>query len=471
MSGTRRRTDERQNETVTIDGRSIRLTNLDKVMYPATGTTKRDVIDYYRAVARALLPHAEDRPVTRKRWVNGVGTKSHPGDVFFQKNLDKSTPEWITRRKIRHRDHTNYYPLARDEAALAWMAQIAALELHVPQWQFGRNGQPRRPDRLIFDLDPGAGAGLGECAEVAKLVRAILGDRGLDAVPVTSGSNGIHVYAPLDGRTNSDGALSLAHEIARELEADHPDLVVSDMKKSVRKGKVLVDWSQNNFSKTTVCPYSLRGRLRPRVAAPRKWHELDSDGFGQLEYRQVLDRLSATGDLFILGSQRPDRLDDYRSKRKKAQTIEPVPDNRPGSSDGRSFVIHEHHASSLHWDFRLEHDGVLVSWALPKGVPTSRKSDHLAVQTEDHPLEYGSFEGTIPGGQYGAGRVTIWDSGDYELEKWRDGEEIVVVLHGRADGGLGGARKFALIHTKHGDKDTKSNWLIHRMSRTSKKSG
>ncbi|WP_414172229.1 DNA polymerase ligase N-terminal domain-containing protein [Clavibacter tessellarius] len=158
-----------------------------------------------------------------------------------------------------------------------------------------------------------------------------------------------------------------------------------------------------------------------------------------------------------------DRLATYRAKRDAAKTSEPVPADAPAPSEGRSFVIQEHHARALHWDFRLEHDGVLVSWALPKGVPTEHGTNHLAVQTEDHPVEYGSFEGTIPAGEYGGGEVTIWDAGTYELEKWRDGKEVIATLHGRGSGtGIDGPRRYALIHTGgHGKAD--ANWLIHLM--------
>ncbi|GAB3561314.1 ATP-dependent DNA ligase [Spelaeicoccus albus] len=458
-----RSTTPKKSQTVTVDGHRIKLTNLDKVMYPASGTTKRDVLDYYRAAADSLIKHATGRPVTRKRWVNGVGTKSDPGNVFFQKNLDDSTPSWVVRRRIKHKDHTNEYPLAGDEATLVWLAQIAALELHVPQWQFGKNGRPKHPDRLVLDLDPGEGAGLAECAEVALQARSILADMGLAPVPVTSGSKGMHIYAALNGRQTCDQVEKVAHELARALEADHPDLVVSEMKKAARKGKVFVDWSQNNFAKTTVCPYSLRGKAKPFVAAPRRWEEIETAGLEQLEYRQVLSRLETDGDLFASSSEEPDRLATYRSMRDAAKTSEPVPTGKPNSSTGNSFVIHEHHARQLHWDFRLERDGVLASWALPKGVPTDPSANHLAVQTEDHPLEYGSFEGSIPKGEYGAGEVRIWDDGHYKAEKWKDGEEIVVTLHGRRRGGLGGELKFSLIHTEHGGKDSEKNWLIHAM--------
>ncbi|MBM7025602.1 ATP-dependent DNA ligase [Clavibacter zhangzhiyongii] len=473
-------------QQVEVEGRRITLSNLDKVLYPETGTTKGDVIAYYAAIAPHMIPHLRDRPVTRKRWVDGVGTDEHPGKMFFQKDLDAHTPEWVLRRAIQHRDHANDYPLANDVATLTWLGQIAALELHVPQWRFGRTGDVRRPDRLVLDLDPGPGAGLPECVEVAKAARAILRDMGLEPYPVTSGSKGVHLYAALDGSHDAAAISEVAHELARALEADHPDLVVSDMKKALRQGKVLVDWSQNNPNKTTVAPYSLRGRSRPTVAVPRTWRELASPTLRHLEMDEVIARMRKRADplapveeghresleptperLAGFARTEPDAADDrlatYRSKRDAARTSEPVPAEPPAPSEGRSFVIQEHHARALHWDFRLEHDGVLVSWALPKGVPTEHGTNHLAVQTEDHPVEYGSFEGTIPAGEYGGGEVTIWDAGTYEVEKWRDGKEVIATLHGRGEGtGIDGPRRYALIHTGgHGKAD--ANWLIHLM--------
>jgi len=462
---------------VSVDGHRIRLSNLDKVLYPATGTTKRDVLDYYARIAEVLIPHSANRPATRKRWVHGVGTAEKPGQMFFQKNLDDSAPSWVKRRTIEHKDHSNEYPLVNDLATLTWLAQIAALEIHVPQWQFGRTGTQKNPDRLVLDLDPGPGVGLAECAEVARLARDLLTGMGLDPLPVTSGSKGIHLYAALDGKQTSDEVSAVAHELARALEADHPELVVSDMKKTLRDGKVLVDWSQNNGSKTTITPYSLRGRERPTVAAPRTWRELAAKSLAQLEFDEVLARVARRGDPLAgltsghLGSLEPtpermagfehagnERLDKYRSMRDAAKTPEPVPESTVGG-DGSSFVIQEHHARRLHWDFRLEHEGVLVSWALPKGVPTDAKVNHLAVQTEDHPIEYGAFEGRIPAGEYGAGEVTIWDSGSYELEKWREGEEVIVVVHGEKHG----THRYALIHSGGGGGRAENNWLIHLM--------
>lgn len=460
-------------------GRELTLTNLDKIIYPETGTTKAHVLAYYAAVAHVLIPAAASRPATRKRWVNGVGTAEKPGEVFFQKNLEDSAPGWLPRAAITHKDRTIYYPLVNDPATLTWFGQINSLEIHVPQWKVDSHGNQLNPDRLVLDLDPGEGAGLEECVEVALLARSILQDVGLDPVPVTSGSKGIHLYAGLDGTQTSDQISDFAHELARALEADHPDLAVSDMKKTLRKGKVLVDWSQNSAAKTTIVPYSLRGRHTPTVAAPRTWREISSANLQHLDYKEVMRRVKAGKEPFAAiaaGTGRPGspgdtqhdggahpRLERYRSMRDPNATPEPFTGTE---GTGNTFVIQEHHASRLHFDFRLEYDGVLVSWALPKGVPESGDKNHLAVQTEDHPLDYATFEGTIPKGQYGAGEVTIWDHGTYELEKWINGREVIATLTGSEGGGLGGTRKFALIHTGRGQgKDSEGQWLIHLMDK------
>ena len=455
-------------QTVTVDGRLIKLTNLDKVLYPATQTTKADVLAYYAQVAGVMLPHLRDRPATRKRWPDGMGSGEKKPTVFFNKDLAKGTPDWVQRYKIAHRDHDNYYPVVNDLATLTWLAQLAALEIHVPQWKFARDGQPRNPDRLVLDLDPGPGVTLPECAEIAVLVRDILHDIGHDPVPVTSGSKGIHLYAPLDGSLSTEQASDVARELAMALESEHRDRVISSMKRSERDGKVFLDWSQNNGAKTTVSPYSMRGRDRPTVAAPRTWEELTSRDLGQVSYTEMEGRIAELGDLMAPmadhGPSGSDKLATYRSMRDARKTPEPVPASSPGQDhDGQSFVIQEHHARRLHYDFRLERDGVLVSWAVPKAPPTDPKTNHLAVQTEDHPLEYGSFEGDIPKGEYGGGNVRIWDSGTYRLHKWQEGKEVIVTLFGQPDGGLGGVRKFALIHTGGGSAQPEKNWLIHLM--------
>ena len=283
-----------------------------------------------------MLPHLYERPATRKRWPDGVapGPGGKAPIVFFAKDLGAGTPDWVVRRKIAHRDHDNYYPVVNDLATLTWLAQLAALEIHVPQWRFGRNGQPRNPDRLVLDLDPGPGVSLTDCAEIALLARDILRDIGHDPVPVTSGSKGVHLYAPLDGSQSPEQATAVARELARALEADHRDRVISSMKRSERDGKVFLDWSQNNGSKTTDLAL-LAARSRP--ADGRRAPHLGGDGrpgppAAGLHRGAGADRRPAGPDG---PAGRPGGARDagpagrpYRSMRDAAKTPEPVPAER-----------------------------------------------------------------------------------------------------------------------------------------------
>lgn len=438
-------------QRVRVGGRELTVSNLDKVLYPATGTTKADVMRYYQAVADVLVPQVRRRPVTRKRWPEGVDKQS-----FFRKDLEGSAPAWVPTGTIQHTTSVNAYPLIDGSATLAWLSQVAALELHTPQWRFGADGKPQNPDRLVLDLDPGPGIELHDTAEVALMCREILEDMGLTCVPVTSGSKGIHLYAGLDGTSDAIAVTNVAKTLAQHLQRAHPDRITATMAKAERTGRVFIDWSQNNGKKTTISPYSLRGKARPTVAAPRTWDEIADPHLAQLELDEVIARVEDGLDpIADLGAAGEDRLTAYRSMRDKSKTGEPVPDAAPAPRAGEPiFVIGEHDASHLHWDFRLEHDGVLVSWAVPKGPPLDTDVNRLAVQTEDHPIEYAEFEGTIPKGQYGAGTVKIWDIGTCEIEKWRD-REIIAVLRGRDGGGLGGIpRRFALIRTDE------KNWLL-----------
>ena len=443
----------------------VKLTNADKVLYPATGTTKSDIFDYYTGIAKVMVPHIAGRAATRKRWPNGVNQTS-----FFEKQLASSAPEWLPRASVVHRSGTTTYPIIDSPDGLAWIAQQAALEVHVPQWRFvaewTRQGEELKPGpatRLVFDLDPGEGVTMPQLAKVARAVRDLMADMGLTTYPLTSGSKGLHLYCPLDKPVSSQGAVVLAKRVAQQLESSMPKLVTATMTKSLRAGKIFVDWSQNSGSKTTIAPYSLRGREYPTVAAPRTWDELDDKKLRQLRYDEVLKRVERDGDLLApldADVRTPDRLTKYRGMRDASKTPEPVPSAKPAAGQSNSFVIQEHHARRLHYDFRLERDGVLVSWAIPKNLPETTAVNHLAVHTEDHPLEYGSFEGTIPKGEYGGGKVVIWDSGTYDTEKFNDPAdkdsgkkgEVIVTLHGQRISG-----RYALIQTK-GDQ-----WLAHRM--------
>jgi bifunctional non-homologous end joining protein LigD len=289
-----------------VAGRTLKISNLDKVLYPVTGTTKGEVLNYYARIAPVLLPHLEDRAVTRIRWPHGVQS-----EMFFEKNLPAGAPSWLRRAKVpttgsRSGSETPgeiTFPIIDGVAALTYLVNLASLELHVHQWTVTKSGKLRKPNRLVIDLDPGEPAGLMQCCEVATLVRDKLAGRDLEAKPVTSGSKGLHLYAALPGKLDSDGTTALAREVAEELQAEHPKLVTATMTKAKRSGKVFLDWSQNAGSKTTVSPYSLRGKEKPWVATPVTWAEVeegaeDEFGLGQFRFDEVLQRVEEHGDLF-----------------------------------------------------------------------------------------------------------------------------------------------------------------------------
>ena len=287
---------------VEADGRAVKVTHLDKVLYPRTGTTKAEVLHHYASLAPVLLPLLAGRCVTRIRWPHGVGDQS-----FFEKNTPAGTPSWVRVVEVPGSGGNVRFPVVEDLATLIWLANLSALELHVHQWRVDAEGRPQPPDRLVVDLDPGEPAGLGECAQVALAARDWLEERGLRCVPVLSGSKGMHLYASLAEHPvgDSEEASSVARELATSLQATHPRLVTATMTKSRRVGKVFVDWSQNSASKTTVTPYSLRGREQPTVAAPLTWAEVEAEADDPLALEQVTlaefpSRMERLGDLFTL---------------------------------------------------------------------------------------------------------------------------------------------------------------------------
>lgn len=295
---------------VDVEGRTLKISNLDKVLYPRTGTTKGEVLNYYASISGVLLPHLRDRAVTRIRWPHGVQDKS-----FFEKNAPAGTPSWVrtatvpttgsraSRNQIGSDSDTLTFPICDDLATLTWLVNLASLELHVHQWQVTKAGKPRKPDRLVIDLDPGEPAGLHECCQVALKVRDALAERDLSCTAVTSGSKGLHLYAALPRSLDSDGTTALAKEVAEALQKSDPGLVTATMTKAKRPGKVFLDWSQNSGSKTTISPYSLRGRERPTVATPVTWDEVEQGaedplGLEQFRFEEVLERVQDRGDLF-----------------------------------------------------------------------------------------------------------------------------------------------------------------------------
>jgi bifunctional non-homologous end joining protein LigD len=287
--------------TVTVEGRELTLSNLDKVLYPETGFTKGEVLDYYTRIAPVLLPYLADRPLTLRRYPDGVAGKS-----FFEKNAPSHAPDWVrtvrlpTPGSTKDRE-TIDYAVADDLPTLVWAANLAALELHVPMWRVGARRRADRPDLLVFDLDPGPPATIVECCQVALALRERLRADGLSAYPKTSGSKGMQLYVPLDARSPWEDVHGYAKLLARELTESHRDLVVWQMRKDLRGGKVLIDWSQNNSAKTTVAVYSLRARESPTASTPLTWEEVEGcrrPDMLRFTGPDVLERVESVGDLF-----------------------------------------------------------------------------------------------------------------------------------------------------------------------------
>jgi bifunctional non-homologous end joining protein LigD len=319
---------------VEIQGRSLKLSNLQKVLYPATGFTKKDVIDYYVRIAPAILPHLSGRALTRKRYPDGVDA-----EPFFEKNAPQHKPDWVKTAPIwsegGHR--TVHYILANDLATLVWLANLAAIELH-PSLALAKD--IKCPTELVFDLDPGPPANIVQCCQVAFWLREIFDHFGLQSFPKTSGSKGLQLYVPLNTPTSFDKTKLFARALAQLLEQQHPENVVSDMKKQLRTGKVFVDWSQNDEHKTTVAVYSLRAREHPTVSTPVTWDEVEralkkkDAGLLVFESSKTIARFEKNGDLFEPVLHLEQKLPDLKAAGPIAEREEPI--EIAAAADGNS---------------------------------------------------------------------------------------------------------------------------------------
>jgi bifunctional non-homologous end joining protein LigD len=306
--------------TIEVQGKQLKLSNLEKVLYPATGFTKQQVIDYYVRIAPAMLPHLAGRALTRKRYPNGVDA-----EFFYEKNAPQHRPDWVKTAPIwsegNHR--TVHYILANDLPTLVWLANLAAIELH-PSLALAKD--ITCPTMMVYDLDPGPPANIVQCCQVGIWLREIFDHFGLQSFPKTSGSKGLQIYVPLNTPTTYESTKTFARALAQLLEQEHPKMVVSDMKKSLRTGKVFVDWSQNDEHKTTVAVYSLRARERPTVSTPVSWdeveHALRKKDANRLVFEapQTVARVEKTGDLFAPALTLKQRLPDLKALAGSADT-------------------------------------------------------------------------------------------------------------------------------------------------------
>jgi bifunctional non-homologous end joining protein LigD len=431
-------------EQIEVDGRELAISNLEKVFFPESGFTKGEVIAFYSEIAGVILLHLRDRPLTLKRYPEGIA-----GAHFYEKNAPKHTPDWVTTFAVPRSEggpDINYV-LCNDRATLLWATNLADIEKHILLAQAPDLHQPKS---VVFDLDPGEPADILDCGAVALHLKKLFDAWGLQVFVKVSGSKGLHLSVPLNGNATYEMTQPFAKAIAELGAQQMPKGVVTEMAKSIRGGKVLIDWSQNSDFKTTVCAYAMRAKgPEPFISMPVEWDEL-ARAVKRTDRKALsftpdaaVKRIGKVGDRFaavltlkqllpkefrkaLAGAppvklsrwpvHRDKSLREYVAKRNFARTAEPAPTvkKKGEPSRPRRFVIQKHAASHLHYDWRLEMQGVLRSWAVPKGPPTELREARLAMHVEDHPLEYEKFEGTIPAGNYGGGTVMVWDYGEYE---------------------------------------------------------
>jgi DNA ligase D-like protein (predicted ligase)/DNA ligase D-like protein (predicted polymerase)/DNA ligase D-like protein (predicted 3'-phosphoesterase) len=420
--------------------RELRLSNLDKVFWPDEGYTKGDLINYYFNIAPTMLPYLRDRPLTMKRMPDGI-----TGNEFYEKNAPSHTPEWIARCPVpsgEARDGLIDYLMANDEASLLFIANLGCIEFHPLH---SRCARPDLPDYLFFDLDPfDPPNGFADVLAVAHHVHAALDSLGLPSYPKTSGATGMQIYVPIIQGPTYEQVREFVRTIGRAIRSVDPERTTLEPKIANRTGKVYIDHNMNRMGANIAAVYSVRPGSHAPVSTPLRWDEVAQGEVRPQDFTlaTIHERLERMGDLFRglldepvdigdamvkLGVDAEDKLAAYDRKRDFAKTPEPAPTIAPGGGD--RFVIQKHAARRLHYDLRLEHEGVLWSWAVPKGLPSAPGERRLAVRTEDHPLPYLDFEATIPKGNYGAGEMRIFDKGTYEMLEDEE-KKLTVRLHG-----------------------------------------
>ena len=414
-----------------VGKRKLELSNLDKVLFPEDGVVKAEIIEYYLKIAPTLLNHIKGRALTLIRFPDGIH-----GEMFYQKNRPEWAPPWLEFEKLGKEEKKDYI-IATEPASLVWLANLASLELHQLH---SRKPKFDCPDYMVFDLDPPEGYDFRKVVPIALELKQYIETFGYTAFAKTTGGKGIHICCPLEPKFEFHTVFEAAQLIAQPFVDDHSKETTLHIKKDARKGRVLIDIYRIRSGQSIVSPYSLRGRVGAPVSMPLTWDEI-SDLKSPLEHNihNALEKVLRDGDAWEgidayavelhthrkkivpkeLGPNKkrktPAQLESYEKKRDFKKT--PEPDARVIEGGGNNFVIHRHHATNLHYDLRIEKDGVLKSWAVPKGLPPHPGVKRLAVQTEDHPMKYLTFNGTIPKGQYGGGEMWIYALGKYQITK------------------------------------------------------
>lgn len=421
----------KKSQWVQIGKRKIELSNLDKILFPDDHILKAEIIEYYLKIAPTLLRHVKGRALTLIRFPDGIN-----GEQFYQKNRPDWAPDWIEFVSLGKEEKKDYI-IATEPASLVWLANLAALELHQLH---SRKPSFDCPDYIVFDLDPPEGYSFPKLIPIAQALRELIENKGYTPFVKTTGGKGLHICCPIMPKWDFHTVFEAAQEIAKPFVEEYSATTTLQLKKDARKGRVLIDIFRIRSGQSIVSPYSLRGRPGAPVSMPITWDELTTlEDPHIFNLQTVLDKVMQDGDPWeafdayavdihthrkkskgkvLPPSQKhksPEQLKAYETKRDFAKTPEPVA--RVIESSGNNFVVHRHHASHLHYDLRLEQEGVLKSWAVPKGLPPHPGVKRLAVQTEDHPLEYLTFDGRIPKGQYGAGEMWIYALGKYQITK------------------------------------------------------
>jgi bifunctional non-homologous end joining protein LigD len=414
-----------------VGKRKLELSNLDKVLFPEDGVVKAEVIEYYLKIAPTILNHIKGRALTLIRFPDGIH-----GENFYQKNRPEWAPDWIEFEKLGSVEKD--YIVATEPALLVWIANLAGLELHQLH---SRKPEFDKPDYMVFDLDPPEGYDFPKLVPIAFALREHIEAFGYTTFVKTTGGKGIHICCPLVPQQDFSTVFDAAQIIAQPFVEKHAKETTLHIKKDARKGRVLVDIYRIRSGQSIVSPYSLRGRIGAPVSMPLTWDELEKlKDPKTFTIRSAADKVISDGDAWEsfgayaveLHTHRkkqvavrklpeskkhksPEQLDTYSKKRDFEKTPEPTPRILTGNNN--NFVVHRHHASHLHYDLRLEQEGVLKSWAVPKGLPPRPGVKRLAVQTEDHPMEYLTFHGKIPKGEYGGGDMWIYALGKYQITK------------------------------------------------------
>jgi DNA ligase D-like protein (predicted ligase)/DNA ligase D-like protein (predicted polymerase)/DNA ligase D-like protein (predicted 3'-phosphoesterase) len=422
----------RTSQITQVGKRTIELSNLGKVLYPDDQITKAQLIEYYFRIAPTILAHLKGRPLSLVRYPDGIG-----GESFFQKNRPGWAPDWI--EHVALGEEKKDYVLATEEASLVWLANLACIELHQ---MHSRAPHYDKPDYITYDFDPPDGFEFRRVVELALQFKEHLERFGYHPFVKTTGRKGLHVLTPIEPKWEFHQAFEAAKAVAQPFVESHPSVLTLQIKKDYRGGRVLLDIYRNRPSQTIVSAYSARGLPGAPVSTPLHWEELESlESSRAFTLATVPQRVLESGDPWeaiaayatpihterkeekplkrSLGPARtrktPEQLESYAKKRSFEKTSEPPPAEISGR--GNAFVVHRHHASRLHYDLRLEQGGVLKSWAVPKGLPPRPGIKRLAVNVEDHPLEYVNFEGAIPKGEYGGGMMWKFAQGRYEITK------------------------------------------------------